>query len=74
MYCMECIYGWTKYSNACPLCKVTISQLQVFDALEPDKVSELLDVPEPKKTREVDENGEFVEEDNFAERCMICNT
>ena len=47
IYCMECIYGWTKYVNACPLCKVTIKQLKVFDALQPEKVSELLDVPEP---------------------------
>ena len=48
IYCMECIYGWVKYSNVCPLCKVQIKQLQVFDALNPDKVSEILEVPEPK--------------------------
>lgn len=68
---MECIYGWTRVSNCCPLCKVTISQLQVFDALEPDKVSELLDVPAPKKP--MDENGEpMLDDENFAEVCYIC--
>ena len=74
MYCMECIYGWTKYNNACPLCKVTIVQLKVFDALEPDKVSELLSVPEPKQ-RELDANGDPVDDDaNFAEVCYVCKT
>ena len=51
---------------------MTISQLQIFDALEPDKVSELLDVPAPKKP--MDENGgdQMLDDENFAEVCYIC--
>ena len=47
VYCMECIYGWTKYSNVCPLCKVPITQLQIFNALKPEEVHEVIEVPEP---------------------------
>ena len=53
---MECIYDWTKYSNMCPLCKVIIKQLQVFDPFDPETVAKTFDVPEPKQP-ELDEAG-----------------
>ena len=71
IYCMECIYEWVRYTNACPLCKVTIRQLKIFDDIEPEEVDQLLDVPEPKQARGAD--GELLDNEiNFAEVCYIC--
>ena len=67
---MECIYGWTKYSNVCPLCKVTIEKLQVFDALEPEKVSEVLVIEKPENMR--DEGPIERGNEEFADRCYVC--
>ena len=66
---MDCIYGWTKYSNVCPLCKITITQLQIFNALKPEEVHEIIEVPEPIKP-DTDAMGDWVAE--FAEVCYIC--
>ena len=31
-FCFECINEWTTYTNACPLCKVTITLLHRYDS------------------------------------------
>lgn len=69
---MECILDWVKYTNACPLCKVTIKHLKVFDEVDPDKVSHLQEVPEPKQAR--GDDGELLDDEEvvFAEVCYIC--
>ena len=38
-FCMECIIGWTKFHNICPLCKVEITELHTFDSIETNKVN-----------------------------------
>ena len=70
VFCMDCIYGWTKYTNVCPLCKVKITQLQIFNALNKDEIQEIIDVPEPPKP-ETDAMGELLNE--FSNMCFKCN-
>lgn len=47
-FCLECILGWTRYSNVCPLCKTTIPCLLKYDPLQPNLITEIIEVKEPE--------------------------
>lgn len=49
IYCLECISDWAKYTNACPLCKITMTQLKVFNCAEDEDKFELIEVKIPMK-------------------------
>jgi len=65
---MECIFGWTRYSNLCPLCKQQMTHLNRFDPLQPGLIQEQIEVKEPSK----EEIDDFVNE--FASHCYLCHT
>jgi hypothetical protein len=46
-FCMDCILGWTKFHNLCPLCKVEIEVLEKYDSIEPDRVCEKINIEKP---------------------------
>lgn len=43
-FCMDCILGWTKFHNICPLCKTEIHTLEKYDSLQPDKIVEKIPI------------------------------
>jgi hypothetical protein len=67
---MDCILGWTKFHNVCPLCKVEIEHLEKYDSVDPTKVIETIKIEKPALAPEISEgldNGAL-----FAEVCYIC--
>jgi len=73
---MECIFGWTKFHNICPLCKVEIKILEKYDAVESEKIVEKIKVETPKPRDQIisdalDMDGEIPIFDDY---CLVCKT
>ena len=71
-FCMDCILGWTKFHNVCPLCKVEIEFLEKYDSVDQNKVIESIKIEKPPAAQEISEgldNGQL-----FAEVCYICKS
>ena len=51
---MECILGWTKFHNICPLCKIEINILEKFDSVYPDRHERIIVTkPEPYECQDL---------------------
>jgi hypothetical protein len=50
IFCQACIVAWTRFSNVCPLCKVEIQWLQIFNA--ENEVTEKVKIEKPEQNNE----------------------
>jgi hypothetical protein len=72
---MDCIFGWTKFHNLCPLCKVEINCLEKYDSVKPDIVIEKIPIEKPTtQERELVDSLEFDNGPQFAEFCYVCRS
>ena len=44
---MECILGWTKVHNLCPLCKIEITILEKYSSIDPNRC-DIIEIKKPE--------------------------
>jgi hypothetical protein len=68
IFCHDCIMAWTRFSNVCPLCKVEIYNLFIFD--EQGLIKESLKIEKPKCTEPLDDTI-YEMFDEFCYECRL---